>query len=225
MIADNPWLTASQKQFLSHFFNLDVGRSFFLTGGTALAAFYLHHRISVDLDLFTLDDVALAEGARIVPVLVQKLGWDIRMARHTEHFHRFVLRAEADEVLQVDMVRDFGPQFGQRRQVDGIIVDSLENIAANKLTAILGRSEPKDFVDLYWILQSGWALEPLLEMAREKDTGLTPFYLAGAFLQVHHMALFPETTPPVGRETLVQFFQNLADALIDQSNPLKETDD
>lgn len=224
MIADNPWLTSSQKRFLPRFFALEVGKEFFLTGGTALAAFYLHHRISVDLGLFTLDDLALAEGARLVPVLVQELDWELQSARHTDYFHRFVLRAE-DEVLQVDLVREFGPQFGQRRQVEGIIVDSLENIAANKLTAILGRSEPKDFVDLYWILQSGWSLEPLLEMARQKDTGLTPFYLAGAILPVQHMTLFPATNPPVNRETLVEFFIRLAESLIDQSNPLRGNDD
>lgn len=36
---DNPWLTPLQKAFLGQFFALEVGQVFFLTGGTALAAF------------------------------------------------------------------------------------------------------------------------------------------------------------------------------------------
>jgi hypothetical protein len=39
----------------------DIEHSFFLTGGTALSVFYLHHRISDDLDLFTLEHVSLSE--------------------------------------------------------------------------------------------------------------------------------------------------------------------
>jgi hypothetical protein len=39
-----------------------IERSFFLTGGTALSVFYLHHRISDDLDLFTLETVRTPDG-------------------------------------------------------------------------------------------------------------------------------------------------------------------
>lgn len=219
MIADNPWLTPLQKAFLDRFFRLEVGQSFFLTGGTALAAFYLHHRLSVDLDLFTLDDLALAEGARLTPLVVQELGWEIPMARHTEYFHRFLFRDRNGEALQVDLVRDFGPQFGQRQRFQNVIVDSLENIAANKLTAILGRSESKDFVDLYFILEARLDFDTVMEMAQQKDTGLIPFHLAGALLQIRHIPLFPETHPPVERETVVQFFMEIADRLIEQSKP------
>ena len=65
----NAWLTPLQADFLARFFATGTGQSFFLTGGTALAAFYLHHRMSVDLDLFTLDDLALREAEVLVPRL------------------------------------------------------------------------------------------------------------------------------------------------------------
>lgn len=38
-----------------------LGDNFFLTGGTALAVFYLHHRRSNDLDFFTLKPTDLSE--------------------------------------------------------------------------------------------------------------------------------------------------------------------
>src|SRR5918999_3975854 len=46
-------LSALQWEFLSVFFQ--GAPPFFLTGGTALSAFYLGHRYSEDLDLFTLE--------------------------------------------------------------------------------------------------------------------------------------------------------------------------
>lgn len=52
-------LTPSQKAFLTEFFKQPVGQEFFLTGGTALAEYYLHHRYSEDIDLFTMDHGAL----------------------------------------------------------------------------------------------------------------------------------------------------------------------
>ena len=39
----------------------DVAKDFFLTGGTCLSVFYLHHRVSEDLDLFTRNPVPLSE--------------------------------------------------------------------------------------------------------------------------------------------------------------------
>ena len=45
--------TALQDRFLALFFTNAVADSFYLTGGTALARFYFHHRESIDLDLFT----------------------------------------------------------------------------------------------------------------------------------------------------------------------------
>jgi hypothetical protein len=46
-------LTPIQRNFLTHFRTLPDAEAFYLTGGTALAEFYLGHRLSFDLDLFT----------------------------------------------------------------------------------------------------------------------------------------------------------------------------
>jgi len=212
----NRWLTPLQAAFLTRLFDAEAGRRFFLTGGTALAAFYLRHRLSVDLDLFTLDDLALPEADALVPQLAAGLGCRIGRARRTEHYRQFLLEPEGGQPLQVDLVRDFGPQYGQRRVVDHIVVDSVENIGANKLTAILGRTEPKDFVDLYFILQAGYDFADLLAKAQAKDLGLQPFFLAGALLQVRHFSHLPATTPPLTAAELQASMVALADQLLDQ---------
>ena len=149
------WLTTLQAAFLTRFFATDTGQLFFLTGGTALAAYHLHHRLSVDLDLFTLDDLALRETDVLIPQLAADLGCRIGRARRTEHFRQFLLEPEAGESLQIDLVRDFGPQYGEHIKMGDIVVDSMENIGANKLTAILGRTEPKD-------VEEGFPRRPVL---------------------------------------------------------------
>lgn len=45
-------LSRAQREFLRTFFAQPFGTDFCLTGGTALAAFHLGHRVSLDLDLF-----------------------------------------------------------------------------------------------------------------------------------------------------------------------------
>jgi len=53
-------LTPLQRDLLLAFFERE--RGFFLTGGAALAGFYLHHRETTDLDFFTHDGEAFARG-------------------------------------------------------------------------------------------------------------------------------------------------------------------
>jgi hypothetical protein len=213
------WLTPLQLAVLERFFATDAGQQFFLTGGTALAAFHLHHRRSVDLDLFTLDDLALREAGLYLPPLAADLGCQIGRARTTEHFRQFLLEPETGLSLQVDLVRDFGPQYGQHVHVGQIVVDSIENIGANKLTAILGRTEAKDFVDLYFILRAGYEFDDLLAKARTKDLGLQPFFMAGTLLQVRHLRTLPTTTPPLALTELQDSIVSLADQLLDRLRP------
>lgn len=210
-----------QFSFLIRFFATEPGERFFLTGGTALAAFYLQHRISVDLDLFTLDDLALTETDSLIPQIASDLNCSVSRARRSEHFRQYLLECANGQFLQVDLVRDFGPQYGTRKQVGSIIVDSMENIGANKITAVLGRTEPKDFVDLYFILKTGYNFDELLAKAQEKDLGMQPFYLAGSLLQVRNLHHLPATTPPITQAKLEEFIVGLANLLLDRLKPSK----
>lgn len=212
-------LTPLQEAFLERFFHSETGRFFFLTGGTALAAYYFYHRYSADLDLFTTDDLALPAADLLMPRLAEHLACRILQARKAEFYRQWLLQPETGLPLRVDLVRDFGPQFGERRTVEGVVVDSVENIATNKITAILGRTEAKDFVDLYVILQAGYDFDDLFAKARQKDAGLQPFYFAGSLLQVQRLEHLPDMLKPISLEELRTFFLALADRLLDRINP------
>ena len=54
MVDKNSILTVRQQQLLRLFSsNPNIKEHFYLSGGTALAEYYLHHRYSEDLDFFT----------------------------------------------------------------------------------------------------------------------------------------------------------------------------
>jgi hypothetical protein len=213
-------LTLLQKTFLQRFFATETGQRFFLTGGTALAAFHLHHRVSEALDLFTYDDAAMSEIDRLVPRIAQEMGCRIGRTRKSEYFRQFLLEPEKDDPpLKLDLVREYGPRYGELETVQGVIVDAIENIGANKVTAIFGRTASKDFVDLYFILQTGYEFAELLNMAREKDTGLVDFYLAGALLQINKITRLPVMQRSIDLAQLREFFTHLANELLDQLDP------
>jgi hypothetical protein len=213
------WLTPLQASVLAGFFANTAGQHFYLTGGTALAAFHLHHRVSVDLDLFTLDDLALREADILLPQLAARINCRLGAMRRTEHYREVFLEPETGDPLKIDLVRDFGPQYGEHIKLGSVVVDSIENIGANKLTAILGRTEPKDFVDLYFILRAGYSFDDLLAKAQTKDMGLRPFYLAGSLRQVRNFRRLPTTTPPLTLSELQYDMLTLADRLLDQEQP------
>jgi predicted nucleotidyltransferase component of viral defense system len=211
-------LSPFQAEFLRLFFQNAIGQQFFLTGGTALAAFYLEHRYSQDLDLFTLESDALARVQMELDTIAAELGAVAKTTVATPTFRQaFVTRN--DESLQIEFVRDIAAQFGEHRRIDSVIVDALENIGANKVNAIFGRTDVKDFVDLYFILKAGLELFDLIEMAKQKDAGLTEFYLAGMMRQVRELNRLPRMLKPIDLDTLKEFYLRLADDLLRRAKP------
>jgi len=213
-------LTPLQQVFLTRFFAYNVGQQFFLTGGTALAAFYLYHRLSEDVDLFTVDEGILDAAQDAMLTIGEDTGWKIGLQRLSPHFLRASLTRPDGESLKAELVQDVGEQFGEKQWCDGIRVDSLVNIAANKVAAILGRADVKDFIDLYFLIRRiGYDFDKFLEMAKQKDLGLTEFYLAGMLRQIHTVKDLPVMLKPVDLEMLGSFYNELADRLLEGHRP------
>lgn len=71
----------------------------------------------------------------------------------------------------------------------GVKIDSLIDIATNKLLTVFGRAEPRDFVDIYFLIKENFSLPELIKKSKLKDPGLDEYYLAIAF---HRIKEFPE---------------------------------
>lgn len=128
--------------------NRTIRENFFLTGGTALSVFYLHHRTSVDLDLFTVKKVPLDD----IYLWITR-SWPGETARINQN--EFIIQMLIKDI-KVDIVFD-SVSFDEPREKyyfdedKFIMIDSLRNIAASKLTAMVSRREIKDFVDFYYL--------------------------------------------------------------------------
>lgn len=166
--------TALQDRFLALFFANALADGFYLTGGTALARFYFYHRESIDLDLFTNQrDADFDAVNRAVLGILQTLSMRIQSQVTTPTFLQYIVVDASGTTLKVDLVKDVPVHFGATRELGGIRLDSLENIGANKVLAVFGRTDAKDFIDLYWILQrTNLMFDDLYALAKEKDLGL-----------------------------------------------------
>ena len=181
-----------QRDLLEAFFARE--QRFFLTGGAALVGFYLHHRQTLDLDLFTTED-HLEDGEAALFDAARELGATVERLRTSTSFRRFLV-SRGDESVVADIVRDLAPQIDTEKPVrDGIRIDSPREIMANKLCTLLSRGELRDLVDVMALEQAGYGVEEHLALAARKDAGLTPAQLGWVLSQLE---IGEDASPPGG---------------------------
>ena len=138
-----------QDKFLSWW--LSLGLPFYLTGGTALGRFYLNHRFSDDLDFFT---NANAQYINSIAELNRKIKgrFEVNMQQSlfADDFTRFFI-TEDDHFLKIELVNDIEYYAGKPTPYKYGFIDTPLNILSNKLTALVGRDEPKDIFDIIHI--------------------------------------------------------------------------
>jgi hypothetical protein len=202
-------LSRLQERVLLGFFR--KSRSFFLTGGAALAAYHLGHRTTDDLDLFT-SSADLDEGVSALQSVAEEMGASIQALRTSPDFRRFLIAAGAESVV-VDLVRDRAPQIHvEKLDRDGVLVDPPAEILANKLCTLLSRGEVRDLVDVLYLERAGLHVEDALGPASTKDGGLTPAQLAWVLSQI---TVGPDARIPAGitPDELRTFLEDLVSRL------------
>jgi hypothetical protein len=108
----------------------------------------------------------------------------LEVRQDTPDFKRFAL-SRGEHLVVVDLVHDRVPQVHpDKPEVDGVRVDPIEEIAANKLTTVVSRMEERDLVDLYVLERAGYRVEDFLGAALAKDGGCTPATLAWLLSEV-----------------------------------------
>jgi predicted nucleotidyltransferase len=208
-------LTQLQRDVLQKFFARE--ERFFLTGGAALAGFHLGHRETDDLDLFTSTQAGVLEAGEVaLQQVAQELGATLNTLVKSPDYKRLILRRGSEE-LKVDLAYD-PHQFRPKVILDGIRIDSAEEITINKLTTLLSRSEIRDLVDLMKLEAAGHTLEEALPHAAEKDLGLTP----GALVEVLSDVTIGDDAPipgGVSAAELRRYLEGLIDRLVRMAFP------
>jgi hypothetical protein len=145
-------LPADARQLLTQLGQQPLVRPFYLAGGSA-AALHLGHRVSVDLDFFTRQDHYEAEP------LVQHLQAIAHL--DVQQQSRGTLVGRLGGVRISFFVYPY-PLLEEPVELEGCRVAQLLDIALMKLIAISQRGTKRDFVDLFFICQHGYALGELL---------------------------------------------------------------
>lgn len=144
----------------------DCNTSFYLTGGTCLHRFLINRRYSDDLDFFCSDSNLFRDYARTVLTRLKNTVSSFQIEADTRDF----IRININQSLKIDFVNDLVYREGySQSSPQGYLLDNIENILANKISAIIGRDEPKDIFDVTSldILQKiDW--DRIMEIAQKK---------------------------------------------------------
>lgn len=215
-------LTSKQLDFLEFVqTQTSITKRFYFTGGTALAAVYLHHRISEDIDLFSEQEVNPSVVESFLKGISQKLGIVKIIKENFLGLYTYKLHYKDGESLKIDFNYypfspiEKGTYFGK------LAVSSIYDIAVNKIHTITMRSRARDYVDLYFIFQKNnsnpaeFLGRIRLDSQAKFDWPLEVKNLVVAFLKVKDLKDedFPRMLVPFDKNKMEEFFLSLAKSL------------
>lgn len=205
-------LTDIQRKILAHLRDIPELDAFYLTGGTALSRFYLGHRKSNDLDFFTSEEELIQPFSLKIEDALKKEGVDVERKRGFRSFVELAVSARTESTI-IHLALDSPYRLDSivaAEEFPGLRIDSLRDLAANKLLALFGRATLRDFVDVFFLSKEKFRKNDLIPMAKKKDPGFDLYWLATAFERVHEFSAdSPEMlllVKPCSIEMLKAFF-------------------
>ncbi|MDO8517982.1 MAG: nucleotidyl transferase AbiEii/AbiGii toxin family protein [bacterium] len=203
-------LSANQQRVLDELTHEStITGAFYLSGGTALAEYYLHHRYSEDLDFFSPDEFTV-EG---ITVALKKIGAraEVSGMRYEQSFNRNLFFLEVgEETIKTEFTYFPFERIDATKKIGALSVDSLLDIAVNKLFTIYQKPRSRDFIDLYCILQQekNWTVDDLSKKAQIKfDTHIDPLQLGAQFVRADELKDYPRMLTPVEPAVWQDFFR------------------
>lgn len=205
-------LTPVQKKIIEEVTKEEKLADFYLTGGTALTAYYFQHRISDDLDFFSFDEPDTFFIHQFINRLKESIkAKEVRYERLCDR-NQFYFKFDEEE-LKIEFTKYPFKQLEEPGLIDGLKIDSLRDIGANKLMATLERFDPKDFVDLYFILH----LTELKNLRKDVEIKfgikIDNIFLGGELAKVRRVEALPKILKPLTIEDLRNFFSQQAKIL------------
>ncbi|MBU3979544.1 nucleotidyl transferase AbiEii/AbiGii toxin family protein [Patescibacteria group bacterium] len=187
---------------------------FYLSGGTALAEYYLHHRYSEDLDFFSFEEIDPMAVQVIFKKLQKKASY--KSIDFQQSFNRNLFFIHFDnEVIKTEFTYYPFVQLEKQKIEDGLKIDSLMDIAVNKVFTIYQNPRSRDFIDLYLIIKSkNFVFRDLRQKARMKfDTHIDPLQMAQKLLLAQEVRDFPRMVMPLAPQEWIQFWMDEAGKL------------
>lgn len=210
-------LTSKQLDFLELVSKDEqITKRFYFTGGTALAEFYLQHRLSEDIDLFTDKEEV---NQTLVDAFLKKASLKLSIVKIEKSqflgLVNYYLTFKDREKLKVDFNYYPFTRFNKGTKFKNLSVDSIYDIAVNKVQTMFTRTRSRDFVDLYFIIQSfNYSLDQLIRDSKAKfDWHIDKVTLASQFVKVKEINDLPTMLVPFNQKDMEKFFLELAKSL------------
>jgi len=179
-------ITPLQHQLLELLSNRSEREAFYLSGGTALSAFYLKHRLSRDLDLFTGEEELIRPFSLAFEKLANESGYSVERKRSFSSFVELVVSSGKETtIVQFALDSPFRLEpVVKCHEIPGLMIDSLPDLAANKTLALFGRAALRDFIDVYCLATTTFSKADLLEKAAKKDPRFNLYWYGVALAQI-----------------------------------------
>jgi predicted nucleotidyltransferase component of viral defense system len=162
-------LTPLQTRIAELVTGLSEANGFALAGAGGLLARGLIDRPTRDLDYFTApgDEKALSALRDALERALENAGLDHSRQRDLSTFVRIEV-SDGEDRCEVDLAIDYRARPTEPSRYGPTL--AVEELAANKVLALFDRAEARDFLDLAELTRH-FRLQPLFDLASEKDTG------------------------------------------------------
>lgn len=192
--------------------NSNLTKRFYFTGGTALSAVYIHHRESEDLDFFSRNEFESIPVDRFINNISEKIQAKPHLIeKEVVRIYEFIQNNRA--IIKVDFAYYPYRRIKKGIQINGVTIDSIRDIATNKLHTITSRTEVKDFVDLYFLLKEFSLWDLLYGVEHKFGMELDLVWLSSDFLKVNQFKYLPKMLVPLELKDLKKFYKDLAKKL------------
>jgi len=194
----------------------EICRIFYLTGGTALAEYYLQHRLSEDLDFFSEEEFDI-QAINIFFTKNKKI-LGINKVDIQQSFNRnLIFLYLKNDVIKTEFTYFPFPRIEKKIKKNKLFVDSMEDIAVNKLFTIYQKPRSRDFIDLYLIIKkTGWKIDDLIKKAKIKfDWHIDYLQLGSQFMLAETVKDYPRMILKLENKDWQKFF-------IDQAKSFSE---
>lgn len=160
-------LTNLQKTILAELAKSPLKDDFYWTGGTALAYFHLKHRLSYDIDLFSSRPINYQSVKKLVDAIARQTKLEKIDSRKI--YDRWEFYLSNNQETRLDFAHFNYSNLKPLKIWQGVKVNSLEDMAADKTLALVDRHDPKDAFDIYYLMTAkGYSSDKLLKLVKQK---------------------------------------------------------
>ena len=161
---------------------------FALSGGYALYALDLTDRPTEDVDLFTssLDVSLFGRAIDEAMAVLARAGYRANLTKKSDTFARINIDHD-EQPLSIDLGYDYREYPTVALDI-GPVLDKKDAIL-NKVSALYARMLPRDYIDVYSILNSGdMTKAEILVLSQERDEGFVREYFVDVLRRVRTLA-------------------------------------